>query len=246
METVKAILFDTFGTVVDWRGSVAGEIERLAREKGIDDIDGDAFARAWRAGYQPGMEEVRSGRRPWTSIDVVHRERLDAIVGDFGLAGLSDGERDDLNRAWHRLDPWPDSLPGLRRLHQRFILGPLSNGSTQLLINIAKRVGLPWDVIGSSDAFRSFKPQAEMYLGAVSMLDMEPGEVMMAAAHNDDLKHAQSHGMRTAFICRPYEYGVDQVKDLEATGDWDFVVDGIDELADRLLSSGGSSYSALQ
>jgi len=122
MDTVKAILFYTFGTVVDWHGSVAREAEKLARDKGIDDVDGDAFARAWRAGYQPGMEEVRSGRRPWTSIDVIHRERLDAIVGDFGLAGLSDGDRDDLNFVWHRLDPWPDSLPGLRRLHQRFIL----------------------------------------------------------------------------------------------------------------------------
>jgi len=235
METVKAILFDTFGTVVDWRGSVAREAEKLARAKGLGSVDGDAFARAWRAGYQPGMEAVRSGQRPWTSIDVIHRERLDAIVSEFGFGGLTDDERNDLNMAWHRLDPWSDALPGLRRLHRSYILGPLSNGSTQLLINIAKRVGLPWDVIGSSDAFRSFKPQDEMYLGAVSMLGMEPDQVMMAAAHNDDLKHAQSHGMRTAFICRPYEYGVDQVRDLEATEDWDFVVDGIDELADRLV-----------
>jgi len=234
MGPLKAILFDTFGTVVDWRGSVAREIEKLAQQKGYSDVDGDAFARAWRAGYQPGMEEVRSGRRPWTSIDVIHRERLNSIVSEFGLDDLSEGERDDLNLAWHRLDPWPDSIPGLRRLHRSYILGPLSNGSTQLLINIAKRVWIPWDVIGSSDAFRSFKPQAEMYLGAVSMLGMKPSEVMMAAAHNDDLRHAQSHGMPTAFICRPYEYGVDQVSDFEAAGNWDFSVDGIDELADRL------------
>jgi len=236
MGAVKAILFDTFGTVVDWRGSVAREVEKLARNKGLGNVDGDAFARAWRAGYQPGMEEVRAGRRPWTSIDVIHRERLDAIVSEFGLSDLTDDERGDLNMAWHRLDPWADALPGLRRLHRGYILGPLSNGSTQLLVNIAKRVGIPWDVIGSSDAFRSFKPQAEMYLGAVSMLGMEPGDVMMAAAHNDDLKHAQSHGLATAFIRRPYEYGVDQERDFDAEDDWDFVVDGIEELAECLGS----------
>ncbi len=235
MDTVKALLFDTFGTVVDWRGSVARRIERMVGQKGLDPIDGDAFARAWRAGYRPGMARVISGERPWTPIDVIHRERLEVILEDFGVAGAFDeADRAALNLIWHELDPWHDSVPGLRRLGQKFIIGPLSNGSTVLLTNMAKRAGIPWDLIMSSDVTRAYKRQPEAYLGACAALGLKTNQVMMCAAHNDDLEAAQSHGMRTAYINRPYEYGPDQNADFEATGDWDIITDHIGGIADAL------------
>ncbi|MEM7684679.1 MAG: haloacid dehalogenase type II [Paracoccaceae bacterium] len=235
MDQVKALLFDTFGTVVDWRGSVARQVARLAEMKGIEGLDTEAFARAWRAGYHPGMAPVIAGERPWTPIDVIHRERLDVILEDFGIAAhFDEAERADLNLAWHRLDPWPDSVPGLRRLARNYIVGPLSNGSTPLLINMAKRAGIPWDVIMSSDATRGYKPDPKTYLGACEMLGMTPPEVMMCAAHNNDLEAAASHGMRTAYINRPTEYGEDQSRDTHATGDWDIVTDHIEGIADVL------------
>ncbi|MEM9063722.1 MAG: haloacid dehalogenase type II [Pseudomonadota bacterium] len=223
------------GTVVDWRGSVARQAARATREKGIETFDADAFARAWRAGYFPGMAPVISGERPWTPIDVIHRERLDVILQEFGVAGRFDEtDRRDLNLAWHRLDPWPDSIPGLRRLAQKFIIGPLSNGSTPLLVNMAKRAGIPWDVIMSSDATRGYKPDPKTYLGACEMMGLAPTEVMMCAAHNSDLAAAASHGLHTAYINRPTEYGPDQDRDTEATGPWDIVTDSIEGIADAL------------
>jgi len=234
MESVKALLFDTFGTVVDWRGSVARIVERTCLAKGLD-LDGDAFARAWRAGYRPGMAPVISGERPWTPIDVIHRERLDVILEEFGVAASFDeAERGELVLAWHRLDPWPDSVPGLRRLSQRFIIGPLSNGSTVLLASMAKRAAIPWDVIMSSDITRAYKRHPDAYLNACKGLALDPEEVMMCAAHNDDLESAQSHGMRTAYINRPYEYGPDPKADFEATGEWDISTDHIGGIADAL------------
>lgn len=235
MKTPSALLFDTFGTVVDWRGSVTRMIERAVSDKGLDPIDGDAFARSWRAGYRPGMAPVIAGTRPWTPIDVIHRERLDVILEDFDLAPhFDDAERHDLTRMWHRLDPWPDAVPGLRRLGQRFLIGPLSNGSTVLLANMAKRAGIPWDLIMSSDVTRAYKRHPDAYLNACAGLGLETGQVMMCAAHNDDLEAAQSHGMMTAYINRPYEYGPDQKVDFEATGDWDIVTDNIGGIADAL------------
>ena len=235
MPLPKALLFDTFGTVVDWRGSVARMIERAVAAKGLDPIDGDAFARAWRAGYRPGMAKVISGERGWTPIDVIHRERLEVILQDFGLADhFDEAARVDLTLSWHRLDPWPDSVPGLRRLSQKCVIGPLSNGSTMLLANMAKRAGIPWDVIMSSDVTRAYKRQAQAYLGACAALGLETQEVMMCAAHNDDLEAAQSHGMQTAYINRPYEYGPDQKVDFDATGNWDIVTDHIGGIADAL------------
>jgi len=237
MQDVKAILFDTFGTVVDWRGSIARMGAALARKKGIEGVDWDAFARAWRAGYVPGMARVRSGERPWTSVDTIHRERLDEILPDVGLGdALSPAEKDDINRFWHRLDPWPDALPGLIALKPDYLLAPLSNGSLTLLSTMAKRAGLPWDCIFSSNIFKAYKPDAAVYRGAVALLELEPHKVMMAAAHNDDLAAARSHGMRTAYINRPYEFGVDQRADVEATQDWDIVTDSITGLADALRS----------
>ncbi len=236
MGTIKAILFDTFGTVVDWRGSIARRGEAIARSKNIEGIDWDAFARAWRAGYVPGMAKVRTGERAFTSIDDIHRERLDVILDEFGIAGaFNEHERVDFNQIWHHLDPWPDAVPGLIRLKSRFLIAPLSNGSLTLLATMAKRTGIPWDCILSSNVFKAFKPDAAVYLGAIELLELPPHEVMMTAAHNDDLAAARSHGMRTAYINRPYEYGVDQRVDYGATSDWDAATDSITGLADLLL-----------
>ncbi len=235
IDQVKALLFDTFGTVVDWRGSIMREGARFGARHGIEDIDWEAFALAWRAGYQPGMQKVRSGARGWTTIDTIHRERLDEIVAEFGLAGRVDTAlRDEMNLWWHQLDPWPDAVPGLRRLSRAFIIGPLSNGSTPLLVNMAKRAGLPWDVIGSSDATRAYKPMPEAYLNACRALGMAPGEVMMCAAHNDDLAAARVQGMRTAYVNRPDEYGPDQERDFGATDNWDIITDHVAGIAEAL------------
>lgn len=235
MKQVKALLFDTFGTVVDWRGSVARQISKATAAKGVEGFEGDSFALAWRAGYFPGMAPVISGERGWTPIDVIHRERLDVILEEFEVADhFDEAERVELNLAWHRLDPWPDSVPGLRRLSRHYIIGPLSNGSTPLLVNMAKRAGIPWDVIMSSDATRGYKPDPKTYLGASQMMGLTPGEVMMCAAHNNDLEAAASHGLRTAYINRPYEYGSAQDRDFDATGDWDIITDGIEGIAEVL------------
>ena len=235
MEDIRALLFDTFGTIADWRGSITRHGTRFAAQHGIDGVDWEAFARAWRAGYQPGMQKVRSGERPWTPIDVIHRERLDEIVEEFGFAGQCSPEmRDGMNLWWHQLDPWPDAVPGLRRLDRRYIIGPLSNGSTQLLVSMAKRAALPWNVIMSSDAIHAYKPQPQAYLNACAQMGLQTDQVMMCAAHNDDLEAAAAHGMRTAYIDRPTEYGPDQVKDMGATGAWDIITDHVGGIADFL------------
>lgn len=231
---VKVVLFDTFGTIVDWRTSITKEITTIAARKGLTDFDGDAFARAWRAGYAPGMAAVTAGKRPFVSIDVIHRERLDAILPAFGLSLLTESERADLNNAWHRLSPWPDSCAGLARIKAKFMIGPLSNGSLLLLAHMAKRAGLPWDFIFSSDMHRAFKRDPAVYQNAIRLLDLAPSEIMMAAAHNDDLAAARAEGMQTAYINRPTEYGVDQRVDFAATSDWDIIASSLPDLADKL------------
>ncbi|MEX0695522.1 MAG: haloacid dehalogenase type II [Rhodospirillales bacterium] len=234
INTVKAIVFDTFGTITDWRSSIAREAGMVANAKGLQDFDGDAFARAWRAGYRPGMMPVITGERAWTPIDVIHRERLEEILPEFGLDMLDDGERDHLNRAWHRINPWPDSIPGLLRLKKKFFIAPLSNGSLALLAGMAKRAGIPWDFVFSSDMHKAYKRDPKVYQNAIALLGFEPGEVMMGAAHNDDLEAAREQGMRTAYINRPSEYGVDQSKDFEATSDWDIITDSAEGVADAM------------
>lgn len=234
IDNVKAIVFDTFGTITDWRSSIAREGEMVARKKGFSDFDGDAFARAWRAGYRPGMAPVISGEREWTAIDVIHRERLDEILPQFGLDMLDEAERVHLNFAWHRINPWPDSIPGLLRLKKKFLIAPLSNGSLTLLANMAKRAGMPWDFIFSSDMHKAFKRDPKVYNNAIALLGMKPEEVMMGAAHNDDLEAAREQGMRTAYINRPTEYGVDQSKDFEATSDWNIITDSVEGVADAM------------
>ena len=231
---IKAVLFDTFGTIVDWRSSIAREGAAIALQQGLTEFDSDGFARAWRAGYRPGMARVTGGERSWVSIDVIHRERLDEILPQFGLPMLDEAERDHLNRAWHRLTPWPDSVPGLQRIKSKFLISPLSNGSVVLLSTIAKRAGIPWDFIFASDMHRAFKRNPAVYQNAIRLLGMAPDEIMMTAAHNDDLEAARKEGMRTAYINRPTEYGIDQTVDFKATSDWDIITDTVEGVADEL------------
>jgi 2-haloacid dehalogenase len=230
---IKALLFDVFGTCVDWRSGVTREVAAAAKRAGAT-VDAAAFADAWRKLYQPSMEKVRSGARPWTILDVLHRESLDTLLPQFGLAGLDEAARAELNRAWHRLDPWPDTVAGLTRLKSRFIIAPLSNGNIALLTNMAKRVGLPWDLILCAETSRAYKPLPASYLNAVTMLGLEPGQVMMVAAHNDDLAAARAQGLKTAFVARPTEYGPGQTKDIAPTSDWDIVASDFNDLAGRL------------
>lgn len=205
--TIRALLFDVFGTVVDWRSGVAREVEALASERGVE-VDGGAFADRWRARYQPAMEEVRTGRRAFVPLDVLHRENLEGVVSDLGLTGLDANDLDELNLAWHRLDPWPDSVEGLTRLKSRFILGTQSNGNVALMVDMAKRAGLPWDVILGAEVTGYYKPSPQSYSAACRLLGLSPAECMLVAAHNADLVAArEACGMRTAFVSRPDEYG---------------------------------------
>ncbi len=228
-----ALVFDVFGTCVDWRGSIAREAERWSRELGRP-VDGTALADAWRAAYQPAMEEIRSGRRPFAQLDTLHRENLERIAHRFGLGGLDEATMERINRVWHRLDPWPDTVPGLRRLRSRFLLAPLSNGGVALLTRMAKRAGMPWDLILSGELFEGYKPEPKVYLGAARLLDLAPAQVMMVAAHNGDLAAAAALGMKTAFVRRPTEYGPAQTTDLAPSATWDISVDSMEALADTL------------
>lgn len=231
---LAAVIFDTYGTVVDWRGSVIAEGEALARKKGIEGVDWSAFTDAWQASYRPYIDEVISGKRPWTSNDALQRLRLDEIIAEFKIAGLSEADRDEFNRAWHRLRPWPDSIPGLKRIKAKYPIGSFSNGNFQLLANMARHSGLPWDFIISSDMFRHYKPEPEIYLGAIALLGGEPARVMLVAAHNYDLANARKHGMKTAFVRRPTMFGPNQKRELKAEDDWDIVTDSIEGVADAL------------
>jgi len=203
---VKALTFDVFGTVVDWRGSVIREGRALGRAKGLE-VDWAAFADAWRAGYRPSMDRVRRGELPWMNIDALHRMVLDRLLVEFGVRGLKVAEKVHLNRVWHRLKPWPDAVAGLLRLKKRYVITTLSNGNLALLTNMAKHAGLPWDCILSAELFHHYKPDPEAYRGAAALLGMKPREVMMVAAHPDDLVAARRQGLRTAYVARPEELG---------------------------------------
>lgn len=230
---VKALTFDVFGTVVDWRTSIAREVTALLGAKGIG-VDGESFALAWRARYQPSMEEVRAGRRPFTRLDVLHRENLLEVLDEIGVDGLDEAAIDHLNRAWHRLDPWPDVVPGLARLKQAYIIAPLSNGNVALMVNLAKQGGLPWDVILGAEVARAYKPDPAAYRNAVDLLDLDPSQCLMVAAHNDDLVAAAATGMKTAFVARPNEYGPAQTKDRQAEHAFDIVARDFSDLAGQL------------
>ena len=203
---IGALVFDVFGTVVDWRASIIREGVALSAAKGLS-VDWPAFADAWRAGYQPAMQRARTGEIAWTNIDGLHRVILDGLLARFGLGGLSQGEIEHLNRVWHRLDPWPDAVPGLQRLKARFVIATLSNGNVSLLVDMAKRAGLPWDCVLSAEIFRKYKPDLEVYRSAAQLLGFEPAEVLMVAAHPRDLEAAQRAGLRAAYVPRPLEYG---------------------------------------
>ena len=209
MKKPAALVFDVFGTVVDWHGSIVAEMAHLFPE-----VDASAFALAWREGYQPAMARVRSGELGWTKIDDLHRLILDEILPRFGLQGMSPTERRELNRVWHRLAPWPDVLQGLALLKRHHIISTLSNGNIGLLTNMAKHAGLPWDCILSAEVFRAYKPDPAVYCGAAEIFDLPPSEVMMVAAHQDDLGAARACGLQTAYIERPMEFGAHRPKDV--------------------------------
>ena len=234
---VKALVFDTFGTVVDWRGSIIAE--GLAWSGAIGDakdstIDWARFADRWRDGYAPAMERVRTGDLPWTKLDDLHRMLLNDLMPEFGMNGLSEAEIDQWNRVWHRLKPWPDAIAGLTRLKKKYIIAPLSNGNVSLLTDMAKNAGLPWDLILSAELARHYKPDREAYLIAVELLGLKPGEVMMAAAHSGDLRAAASFGLRTGFIYRPNERGPGGKADHAKAGEFDVVSTDIGDLAAQL------------
>ena len=225
----RILAFDVFGTVVDWHGSITREVQALAPR-----VDGNAFALAWRAGYQPTMQRVRSGELGWTRLDELHRLILDELLPRFGLTHLSEAQIQHLNRAWHRLDAWPDSVAGLQRLKARYTLTPLSNGNLGLLTNMAKRCGLPWDCILSAEVFRAYKPDPATYLGVAQVFDVAPEEVMLCAAHQDDLDAARACGLQTAYIERPLEFGSQHIKDVSPVPRNDVHARDIEHLAELL------------
>ena len=229
-DNVQALLFDVFGTVVDWRSSIVEDLSKFGAAKGLK-ADWTAFADDWRGLYQPAMDEVREGRRPWTILDILHRESLDKLLVKHGVSGLSEADKDHVNRAWHRLKPWPDAVEGLTRLKSRYIIGTLSNGNVGLLTRMAKHGRLPWDVILGAETARAYKPQPQAYIGSAELLNLQPGQVMLVAAHNGDLAAAAKVGLRTAFVARPTEHGPHQGRDLKAERDWDVVTDSFTGLA---------------
>ena len=231
--SIRALLFDVFGTVVDWRASIIREGRLLAQQKNLQ-VDWEEFADSWRAGYGPAMNKVRSGELPWTDIDDLHRMILDELVVEFSLEGLSEAELDYFNRAWHRLSPWPDTVGGLNRLKSQFVIATLSNGNVSLLTNMAKHAGLPWDAVFSAELAQHYKPDQRVYLKAVGLLDLEPSQVLMVAAHPGDLRAAAQAGLKTAYVYRPLEWGEEQVRERNTTGEFDFDADSFLDLARQL------------
>ena len=229
----QALLFDVFGTVVDWRSSIIKEMREYAAAKGLA-ADWAAFADDWRGLYQPAMEEVRRGRRAWTILDVLHRESLEKLLVQYKMVGLGETEKEHINRVWHRLAPWPDAVRGLERLKARYIIGTLSNGNVGLLTRMAKHAGLPWDVVLGAETARAYKPLPSAYLASAELLNLQPAQVMLVAAHNGDLAAAAAAGMRTAFVARPTEYGPNQKRDFAADRAWDVITDSFTALADAM------------
>lgn len=233
-DEVKALVFDVFGTVVDWRESVAREGAEFAERNNISGVDWHEFADEWRGMYGPSMNRVRTSELAWTRLDDLHRMSLDALLERHGIEGVSEDEKDYFNKAWHRLDGWPDSADGLARLKTRYVIATLSNGNVALLTNMAKYAGLPWDCILSAEIARHYKPDPETYLMAADILCLRPDEVMMTAAHKNDLKAAREQGLRTAFVPRPMERGPRAEVDTSAE-DWiDVVASDFEDLADKM------------
>jgi 2-haloacid dehalogenase len=233
---VRAVLFDTFGTVVDWRSGIAEAVRRFAQRHQIA-LQPTEFATDWRKRYQPAMAEVRSGRREFVSLDVLHRENLEASLKEIGVVpeAFPDDDLGALARSWRWLPPWPDSCDGISAIKQHVIVGPLSNGNTGLLVEMAKHAGLPWDVVLGSDISRAYKPDSSAYRTPAHLLGFDPGEVMLVAAHNSDLEAAQSSGLATGFVARPEEHGPDQTTDLAPSGPWDVSGSTLTDLATLLF-----------
>ena len=229
---MKALAFDVFGTVVDWRSSIIGELEAFGKSHGLQ-RDWPVFADNWRAGYAPAMDRVRRGELPWTRIDDLHRAILVSLLEEAGVEAGPD-EIDHLNRAWHRLDPWPDSVAGLSRLKQHYLITTLSNGNVSLLTNMAKNAGLPWDCVISAELFRHYKPDLEAYRGCAGLLDIAPEELTLVAAHPSDLRAAGAAGLGTAYVARPLEYGPDATPYDVTADDFDIVATDFVDLADQL------------
>ena len=230
---VKALIFDTFGTVVDWRGSIIEEGDAWSKAKGLN-IDWPRFADRWRAGYAPAMDKVRKGELPWTNLDGLHRMLLEDLLKEFRIEGLSEEEKENWNRVWHRLKPWPDSVLGLARLKKKYTIATCSNGNVALLNDMAKHSGLPWDLILGAELARHYKPDREAYLTSVSLLGLKPEEVMMCAAHSGDLNAARGFGLRTGFIHRPNEYGPSRRADSAKPRDFDVVSENMLDLASKM------------
>lgn len=230
---IRALVFDVFGTVVDWRGSIISEGVAFGKAKGLR-VDWAAFADAWRAEYRPSMQRVMSGAEPWANLDTLHRRSLEGLLAAFGLDGLSGEEIEQLNRVWHRLLPWPDVVEGLNRLRRRFTLATLSNGNVALLVNMAKRAGLPWDCVLSAELVQAYKPDARVYQSAATFLGLPLDQILMVAAHPEDLRAAKAQGMRTAYVARPLEHGVGKATAAPEEGEFDFALNDFLELADCL------------
>jgi 2-haloacid dehalogenase len=232
---VRAILFDVFGTVVDWRGSLIEELGAWGAARGLT-VDWPGLVDAWRGAYAPSMDRVRRGELPWTNLDALHRASLAELAPRFGLVGQTPADMEWVNLGWHRLRPWPDSVPGLVRLRQRFVLSPLSNGNVALLVDMARAQGLPWDLVLCAEVFRHYKPDPETYLGACELLALDPAQVMLCAAHNADLAAAQRLGLRTGFVARPTEYGPHQARDFGPEGEWDIVASDMQDFAGKMAA----------
>jgi 2-haloacid dehalogenase len=228
-----ALAFDVFGTVVDWRSSIIRELEEFGRSHGVQQ-DWSAFADSWRAGYAPAMDRVRKGDLPWTRIDDLHRMILEDLLGAAGVTAICVEDVDELNRAWHRLDPWPDTVGGLTRLKEKFIITTLSNGNLSLLTNMAKRAGLPWDCVISAELFHHYKPDPQAYLGCADLLGVQPDELMLVAAHPSDLRAARDAGLMTAYVARPLEFGPNHRPHRVEDGEFDFTATDFLELAEKL------------
>jgi 2-haloacid dehalogenase len=227
---VRALIFDVFGTLVDWRSGVAREVTRVLGA----DVDSYALADDWRGRYVPSMDRVRRGERPWANLDTLHRESLDELLGEFGAEHADQEQRRELVLAWHRLDPWPDTVAGLTRLRHGHVIAPLSNGNVALLVDMAKHAGLPWDCILGAELVRHYKPDREVYQSAAAFLDLAPAGVMMVAAHLGDLRAAKAGGLRTAFVARPLEYGPDGKPDLKGDASVDVSAKDFNDLAAQL------------
>ena len=231
--SVKALTFDVFGTVVDWHGSIIREGQLLAANKGYD-VDWEKFAISWRAGYGPAMNKVRNGEMPWTKIDDLHRMILDDLVEEYNLTGMSEAELVHFNEAWHRLSPWPDTVSGLNKLKSKYVITTLSNGNVSLLTHMAKNGGLPWDAILSAELSGHYKPDPEAYLKAADLLSLKPEQVMMVAAHPSDLRAAARTGLKTAYVIRPLERGPGRPVNRNPDGEFDYTAEDFNDLARQL------------